>query len=507
MDWKTFGEPSKFALDLAFNPDPDGGCGATPAIGTSWGSFRIWLNNRNLCEYRAQGELRDHVSWYLLPLLRWLSGNWDPIFHEERLPEAMESSGGARVSYWKALRAVLGDEDPVVEQRAHRWFDWWERHALRACRDGGLFPDVFLRRVQDYVEFSWANHELPGMPEDFYFTVPAGTAYRVVSEVAEPLHDALCWAAENLLAKAECKEFESLYKQVKAIQSAGRRAREAWFVPNGALASIDLWAEKVLVGTKKLFVPDETPLYVSHFSPAVAMFGTVSPDIGQADVDVLLGKLVGAWSGAGEVSELRDLTREMRLANIRAPHEDGYDLAVNLLDELALPEPDAKKLDIEGVLQRLGITVQNVDLADVTVRGVALVGENVRPTILVNPLHRMNHSQSGRRFTLAHELCHILHDREFGRPLSLVSGPWAPAAIEKRANAFAAMFLMPYELINRLRDQSRLSHFDTVEGVEYLAKTMETGVIATLEHLCNIGKIDEERREALRNEFVKGDAS
>ena len=43
-----------------------------------------------------------------------------------------------------------------------------------------------------------------------------------------------------------------------------------------------------------------------------------------------------------------------------------------------------------------------------------------------------------QRFTLAHELCHMLHDRSYGARLAIASGPWAPWGIEKRANALLA---------------------------------------------------------------------
>ena len=50
-------------------------------------------------------------------------------------------------------------------------------------------------------------------------------------------------------------------------------------------------------------------------------------------------------------------------------------------------------------------------------------------------------TRTRRRFTLAHELCHLIHDRGYGARLAIASGPWAPADVEQRANAFAAMLL------------------------------------------------------------------
>lgn len=49
----------------------------------------------------------------------------------------------------------------------------------------------------------------------------------------------------------------------------------------------------------------------------------------------------------------------------------------------------------------------------------------------------------GERMVLAHELCHLLIDRHQARPLKILSGPWAPPLLERRANAFAAELLLP----------------------------------------------------------------
>jgi hypothetical protein len=43
--------------------------------------------------------------------------------------------------------------------------------------------------------------------------------------------------------------------------------------------------------------------------------------------------------------------------------------------------------------------------------------------------------------------CHLLVDRERAVSLAIASGPWAPHDLEQRANAFAAAFLMPSELV------------------------------------------------------------
>lgn len=77
--WQKFGDPSGFAIEFKFVPDPHKGQGAWPALAASWGIFQLWVQGRNLCEHRAQGQLHTEVTWYLLPLFGWLAENWDPL--------------------------------------------------------------------------------------------------------------------------------------------------------------------------------------------------------------------------------------------------------------------------------------------------------------------------------------------------------------------------------------------------------------------------------------------
>ena len=149
-----------------------------------------------------------------------------------------------------------------------------------------------------------------------------------------------------------------------------------------------------------------------------------------------------------------------------------------------------ESVDIEGLLDRLKVRVEELPLSDEKVRGVSIAGPQHRPGIVVNSSHTANLHDSGRRFTLAHELCHLLFDREAGRRLAIASGPWAPRDIERRANAFAAMLLMPASLVRRIMANLRVP-VATVEGVREIAVRLCAGRPAVLNHLKNLGFIDE----------------
>ena len=135
-------------------------------------------------------------------------------------------------------------------------------------------------------------------------------------------------------------------------------------------------------------------------------------------------------------------------------------------------------------------------------RGAAIAGDDLAPIIVINTDHPMNRAESGRRFTMAHELCHLLHDRDRARRVTHSSTPWAPASVEQRANAFAAMLLMPPALVRRalagaVRPIS-LNHAVTA------ARFMNVGIHAAIRHFANVGEITNEDRDWLLLELEAG---
>ncbi len=118
----------------------------------------------------------------------------------------------------------------------------------------------------------------------------------------------------------------------------------------------------------------------------------------------------------------------------------------------------------------------------------------IQPPIRGNE-HPMNAERGGVRFTLAHELCHILFDREKARSFVHASTPWAEPAVEQRANAFAAMLLMPLDRIDL--DQSPKDIEALRLKVNKLTKQLEVGRTALIHHLANLDEISASARELL----------
>lgn len=240
-----------------------------------------------------------------------------------------------------------------------------------------------------------------------------------------------------------------------------------------------------------------SPLVVEGSSHAALMFGSLSPRVERADVVVLCEMAMRLTSEAAGKGRWTTFTQTEPIASGGTPWAQGYRLADAFHEKLDGDLLTVGYVDVEELLRYLEVDFPPVSLTDPKIRGVAMAGPQHRPGIAWNRRSPFNMTPPGRRFTLAHELCHVLVDHAVGRRLSMASGPWAPERIEQRANAFAAMLLMPPTLV-----QSALGEMSdplaTEAGVGGVAERLRTGFDATLSHLNNLALIDDIAMQRIR---------
>ena len=141
------------------------------------------------------------------------------------------------------------------------------------------------------------------------------------------------------------------------------------------------------------------------------MFGGIDVDIPLADVTELREILL-LPTDRGTGSRLQDLVGNAALAG--RPWQDGYHPPENLPDdpeELEFDMLSDGNMSIMRFCREFGIDVVVRKLDADSIRGVALAGAELTPTMVVNESSPCNQNGKGRRFTVAHELCRILHDQ------------------------------------------------------------------------------------------------
>jgi Zn-dependent peptidase ImmA (M78 family) len=137
-------------------------------------------------------------------------------------------------------------------------------------------------------------------------------------------------------------------------------------------------------------------------------------------------------------------TNELHAVADSVPFEQGYYLARWFRGQHGIVGSD-QRVRPETILRSWGIEVENFDFGDFTdnLDALAVWGSQNGPHILINSRSGRSTTPSGRTFTLAHEICHLLVDRMSSLPIAEVLGGRSPAVSEKRANAFAAEALLP----------------------------------------------------------------
>lgn len=502
------GDPSDFAFGLTFLRNPHGdGDRATAEEHASWGAFRLWAGGENLCAHREQGEVLGAAHWYLLPLLEWLADNWDPLLHEEKLPLR-----NARGSAAESLASTRLPPVSLKETDEFAWLDtwaaWWDRHSIRSAAEGGLFPDVYVRRYRELLEISTGAEDLMGVPADFAFLSPH-RVYRVDPvTVAETLFTVLKAATAELRRRLpDSSRLAELEDKVRGLESPGRNdSRLAWLaglgdntdryaataaVVNEALCGVPAAERDAITG------PDlATPLVVVGSALARLLYGAASPQTTPADVLTLTREVVGNF--VPDASQwLANLTLPLAVSEVAqlTPGEQGSRLGEQAAELLGTTR--GQWMDIATVLERLGVQTSAIELSDPNIRAVSVFGPTQRPHVFCNKLTVWGTSDQVTRFTLAHELCHFLLDREHGDDLAIATGPWAPLEVEQRASAFAAAFLMPSWLLREALKASELpvQHSETIGRI---STTLRVSASSLVDRLHNLGELTMDERLRLR---------
>lgn len=232
-EWSA-GSTDVFAVRAAFTPDPHGGRSATTEESSSWGALQLWVAGHNLCAQVDQGKALQSTHWYLLPLLEWVVASWDPLLHEERLPDV--DAGESAASAWRCGPPLSDELDGLAWEQAS--YDWWARHALRSARSGGLVPNVFICRVRDQVEVSWGDEQAVGTPPGFTYGAAEGRELLAPEAVAGPLYQVVKAAADHLAALPTAGDrIMNLGARLGELGDA-RQSRGAFRVARGRLSVV-----------------------------------------------------------------------------------------------------------------------------------------------------------------------------------------------------------------------------------------------------------------------------
>lgn len=194
--------------------------------------------------------------------------------------------------------------------------------------------------------------------------------------------------------------------------------------------------------------PNRTP---ARFRAAMALDHPNGGDLRLLSLAVEQGRIlahVGALLGRRSTLAVHRSIRPP--LGVRDTWREGYDLGEAAR---AMLWPGSGPIyDLGGLLRTLGVHVAEVRLSTRDIDAASVWEPNAMPVIVLNKASRRHGHPGALRATLAHELCHLLHDageRELTTQVSWGSkgsGNYAEL-VEVRARAFAPAFLAPREQV------------------------------------------------------------
>jgi len=179
--------------------------------------------------------------------------------------------------------------------------------------------------------------------------------------------------------------------------------------------------------------------------------------------DSVRARIVAAASAARDIRMLMalegaDVPSRSEWVQLRSPdplmppHRQGAELASGLRETMGVgSDPIPSVRDLVGSALP-GAVLLYASLGTTGPAGITFA-DAVRPPTIVLNLDGKNRNPAVRRFSLAHEVLHLLLDWERAQPLAIVSGFFSESALdrERRANAFAVRLLCPESVLHAFR--------------------------------------------------------
>ena len=489
---RLFGNPSTFGIDVdLFHPEPSR---EVEFDFLHWGGLKLWVKGRNLAASSGpQEEFSDSIDWEIAPLLGWLVKNWQAILHEEKLPipDAGPDGASAISEFWRAQDMGHSGGISGLDKRS-RIHKWWMRHSIQSASEGGLFPNVVFRRFADDIEVSWDSRDtMPG--SNMTFVEDHGAAILSLGEVHGVLHSFLSDTAKALLTENPSDpEIGAIASAIPSLTDKVRRNEGILWLSGLKDTPADT-GDVSFLSTEGDFDNG-----VIKHSTVTLLFRSSSPEITLEDVGEIQRLLATHRAGGDDNPQFRELVKKKTLDPGMPAYRQGYDLAREFRQGLGLNDSDP--FDSEPVLKELGIGVMETKLTDWTLRALSFRGPEHSPTIAINQNTTFFGHKHAREMDYAHELCHLLYDQEYGRPMGIVSGPWAPANLEKRANAFAAYLRLPSGGIRDIVGRDPPVSIDRSTLLRMMEK-YQVGITTATYQLLNLGWISDWERQELIDLF------
>jgi len=407
--------PDASRVRIEFQPLP---ASEDHPFGFAWGALGLWLGDTLVWNEGDDGEEKP-VQWSWVNLLEGLGRVWPWLTLEESYPIPIHPEHPGKLDYelskrWDGMsESQRDDEEDLI-------FDFNQCHNLALLVRGVNLPRVMVVREGQEVVFWSPMRPLP-------VRIPFTEFVRVFEQFGDMLNHLLLDSTEDLaiLARRRWGERASKVREYKFKVSLRHEDPEVRALVEAREARADLTA-----ANDDIYADDE----VRAAARMTAKKFTAKDRL--LVLQAIQNISRRQTPGLDKVSqEAPDVTEQSSYGFVQ-----GYELARWFRQYMEL---GTGFVDPVPILNEWGVELVDIKV-DPEISAVAVWGRLHGPGVILNSKKNSRASGiNGYRATLAHEICHLIFDRQRSLPVADVMGGLGPQFAEKRANAFAAEFLLP----------------------------------------------------------------
>lgn len=478
----TFGDPKELAIQVSSLKGAPRE--SDPAAAATWVALELIVKGKNLTAHTHEdlGVFHRGIHWPGIYLARWLVRSWPGLFETARWPVPTLKRNARDVARIldNSIAAIEEDTDETDELLDKRDL-FVQQHAMQAAAAGAVLPGIYLARDGLRVSVSWVSPPAA----DVVFHHQRGEADIAVKAFLDVVRNFVEWIVGELEQLGESPDRAELCAWLRRLDSP-EQARDVLLGYAGLTP--ERWravTQNSATTPEEFFALDSAwsrrgAAADPSFSSIAVAFRCCSPSLDTNELIKIRELLLGADPQPRAMARLENMAKSIpAIVGWMHDYEQGYQLAGCVREYLG---NQRESLDIEKLFHDLGVPVQEIDLSDPDLDGGSVCDETHGPQVFINRRSLKAGSPWGRRMMLAHELCHLLFDRRHAVPLAVISGPWAPPQIERRANAFAAELLLP---LAGIRERLGAAMEATDAQLQQLMSDYQIGMKTCLWHLHN----------------------
>ena len=393
---------------------------ATDALEASCGELGAWVDNE--CVWgKAEGETWTGVEWPLIEVLEHLSRVWPFLIHEERDPFGIIDPASAPPSRLRALLEAQWRLNPSTDEDERLLARFELTHDLSKAFNGAWPP--FLWLVRCGAKFLIESTQVLRWFDDCLIIQSLEQLGDEIADKIQPYTDGRGLAALNQWSQRRNTSLRRLLNISTGLP-----------VPileeiSGNLPFDIFWE-----------LNNSQPFECRELVAAARM---ASQCLSTKSLSNVLGFL--RETKRHETPKLDAFCQEYtsRFANrpFEKPYEEGHFAAEWLREKEHLGT--APLVESELLLNSWNVEIGRLALDERGIDAIAAWGPLHGPLVLLNTNGSHVRHLGALNVTLAHEICHLIIDRQEALPVAEVLGGKVMESVEARARAFAAELLLP----------------------------------------------------------------